>query len=124
MNSYTITIPGICTSMNVSLRSHWSRRSQANRDWYDAVAIAALGQKIPRPAFKSAIVEIELHYQVRQRGKRKADASNISKVTEDALVRCGIIADDSWPHLAETRLRALPWPKDEVVIIVRGASGT
>jgi Holliday junction resolvase RusA-like endonuclease len=107
--------------MNVSLTQHWSKRNRANHDWYDKVALCALRYSIPRPAFQHAILEIEVHYTVKQRGRRKVDASNIVKCTEDALVLCGILTDDSFPHLMETRLRARPATADQVILTIRAS---
>lgn len=117
MNSYTFTVPGLL-SLNDTTRVHWSVKRRMVKDWYDRVAIAALGYQIPRPAFTNAVVELCAYYRVKQRGKRKFDAGNIEKHTMDALVRCRILVDDSFPHLHETRLRARPGAEDQVVITI------
>lgn len=114
--SYELRIAGLPPSLNTTMR-HWSNAYRARKDWYERIAVHALGRKIPRPAFASAIVEVEVHY-----ARRRRDAGNVEKVALDALVKCGILLDDSFPALAETRLRARPAAEDCLVLIVRDAT--
>jgi Holliday junction resolvase RusA-like endonuclease len=118
---YTIVVPGLPPSVNA--KKHWAAVQRDNRTWYDKVALCALGLKIPRPAFQSAIVEIELRYTIPKThgGRRRRDVDNVAKRMLDALVRCKILVDDSYPSLHETRLRARPGDRDEVILIVREA---
>ena len=115
MSVYTITIPGLPPSVNRT-GQHWSIRRRAHQDWYEIVAAHALGLKIPRPVAPSCVVEIELRYKGRPR-----DSDSAVKLLLDALSACRIIADDSYPALHETRLRARPAAVEQVVLTIREA---
>lgn len=113
--SYTLTIDGAPRSVNRT-NQHWTARKRETDTWHTIVAVACIGRKIPRPAFpQGAIVEIEL------RSPRKRDPDNVAKVLLDALVKCGVLEDDSFPSLHETRLRARRSPTTHLEITIREA---
>lgn len=66
--------------------------SEEGKRFHESVAVLVLSQGRPRVPLDSRL-RLELHAHVPD--NRRRDLSNILKITEDALVRAGVMRDDS-----------------------------
>ena len=117
MRSIKLTLRGVPPSMNrfAGRENAWQYRAEKER-WTNAVqwAIKAQGYKLPRP-FERAIVTIAYYFP----DNRRRDPDNYSgKLLLDGLTRGGLIADDSFSHIALTVTGAVDKndPHTEIVV--------
>lgn len=92
--TYRIAIPDWKpTSVNSLLRSHWSRRSKIKTADADMVAVYARIAGVPQASGKR---RVSISVLVKPgKGGRLPDPDNLLKSTLDALVKCGLLLDDS-----------------------------
>jgi len=88
---WVVEMPGYNPpSVNRLIGQHWGKLVRHKRLAYDALAIAVYRAGVPRARGKR-----RLSVTVTQAGRgRLMDASNVLKVLEDGLVRCGALRDD------------------------------
>lgn len=77
---------------------HWTLRKKAKDE-----AVLAMREAVQRQAVVPATARVDLVFTPRLgKGVRKRDASNNSmsaKLLEDAMVKCGILPDDTLEHV-------------------------
>lgn len=100
-----INIPHwIPTSVNKLMSNHWASANRIKKADAQMIAVYAHKQGIPRAEGKRSVQTILTYH----RG-RACDPDNIQKSLNDALVKCGLLVDDS--HI---------WLETKPVIIKRG----
>ena len=109
-SAFTLTIPGDpCISLNVYLRSHWRVRSRTKQAWIAQVMSAAIVYVADQQAQGATLYLHDLLANGKPRqvtlayyfaDHRRRDADNYLKIMLDALVRNGMLVDDSpeWCH--------------------------
>lgn len=99
---YTLTFQINATpkSPNVFYSSHWRTRHTHTRKWHTLVFTKVWHMKPPKP-LKRAVIEMQRF------SPRKMDADNCRlsfKPVLDALVKCGVIADDTMAVIGEPKV--------------------
>lgn len=90
--TYTIELPGYTpTPTNKLLRVHWGSRSRIKKRDYDIVATSILPYGIPAATGKRHVRMMV----VLGKGQRAYDPDAYQKVLHDALVKCGLLKNDS-----------------------------
>lgn len=95
-DSWTLIIPLSPVSLNTFLRLHWAERNSLQFDWDLAVSVLVREQKIP--PLEAVSVLLTAVYRVR----RRRDPDNVMatlKILMDALVKSGVLPDDSMGHV-------------------------
>lgn len=84
------------------------------REWKEATALdlfAQLGGKRPKMAGR-----IALHIEMRAPDLRRRDCSNLAKASEDALVRAGVMLDDS--QIDDLRVTRGPLERPDGILLL------
>lgn len=98
MTLHTLRLTGWVPASVNSLFGHWARRQRKKRFDRDMVALEALAQAVPMATGKRRVtVRIEVSGRA-----GVPDPDNVLKSLLDALVRSGLLVDDSgdWCELA------------------------
>lgn len=101
--TWTLDLPDQPHHAPNSRSGHWRARYDATRAWREAAAWVAKGDSLPqveRP------VVITLTVTPPDRRRRDVDSFALAyKAAVDGLRDAGVIADDSWTHVPEMRIR-------------------
>lgn len=113
---YTITLNQVPPSMNPVLRNHWALRDAANNSWYNE--LGWLAKKLPR-----GVKHVYLAFEIFSATNRRRDADNplAAKFTQDALVKIGVIPDDTPEYVTSfpPKISTDPEnPRTEIMVIV------
>lgn len=101
MNTRTITIPRTPLSLNQQERMHWSKWHKEKKEWiYDVFyLVKEQGNAIPKHLDHIKITKIVIYFsQIRTRDESNYEPM-IIKPLADALVKAGIIPDDTAKYI-------------------------
>jgi len=115
MPTHTLVIPGWMPASDNQFKGHWSKRHRLKRTDRQWVAIGAAVQDIPLAKGKRRVSIIATSDQ---RGGRLPDPQNLLKSALDALVRCGLLVDDSadWCEVMPPRVERGPERQTMIVL--------
>ncbi|MEM8487412.1 MAG: hypothetical protein AAF564_17810 [Bacteroidota bacterium] len=104
-----LIIDGLAPSLNKDKRSSkGQRRSKAlEQAWYLRVKLAARDQGILPPSSYPITVRCECYFGPGQRRLDWVNLATTAKLTEDGLVRCGILRNDSPVYVLEGSMRPM-----------------
>jgi len=97
MTTWILNIPMVPPSANVYIRQHWATRAKLRDEWH--LAVWALCNEARVTPLDKCTINCTIYF----RDKRKRDLDNfeftLKKLIQDALVRIGIIPDDTPDHI-------------------------
>ncbi len=91
--------------------------SKEGKAYHEAVAVELLRQRVPRARLA---VPVELTLLLQPPDRRRRDISNLVKVCEDCLTRCGVWADDCQVDVLHV-WRCLRYPGGIVTVEIKEA---
>lgn len=116
---YVCTIPAVPPSFNVYNRLHWAQKRKQRDEWgwMLQVVLGEKGNRCPR-----GLESVELRAVVQFTTGRRRDSDNYSmplwKWTQDALVRLGIIPDDTHERCHSLPPKIVTGDREQTVLIV------
>jgi hypothetical protein len=118
---YICTIPAVPLSLNVYTRMKRWEQTAAKHEWQMLVnaAINQKGNACPR-----GFERVELHAVIQFKTNRGRDGDNYAtplwKWTQDEMVRCHVIPDDTHGRCKAMPPKLVVGPCEQTVVIVKG----
>lgn len=118
--SWSFEVPAVPPSGNVWSRSHWAVQRQIKCDWQLLVLSAVRNLGIGQ--VNSASVTITIYFKENRRRDPDNFTATAYKLVLDALVRAGVLPDDSVDHVNIHQVRfAVDRNNPRTVVIVTPA---
>lgn len=115
-----LTIPELLPSLNrMQAGGHWSAWHRHKNRWNDWVLVAKLNQAKLYGTPKIARARIEIDRYCVQPCKDWDNLSSSTKWLLDAIVRHGILLDDSMEHIGKPEIKQIRCPRAEQRTVVR-----
>lgn len=122
MNEITFTIPFRLPSLNEVIEKNRANRymgAKLKRETEDPIVWLINSKRVPTITEYPVVIEIEWH-----EASRKRDVDNIQssqKFVLDAMVRSGMLHNDSRRYVSQVHHTVIDDKEDKVVVIIRDA---
>lgn len=114
-----VRVADIGPSLNVYDRMHFTKRDRLVKQWHKMVEEAVEEQDILPVESYPVHVEIECYFG---KGRTRFDWDNLSptpKLIQDALVSCGVLANDTSKYIKRGSMEAFKTPHEESYTVFR-----